>query len=211
VLIRAFVRSGWFADIRGTNQGVGIGGVVEGLPVPSYPTDGPGVALKYSVETVIREDREKELSDLGFIALCPCEDTPYSAFFANPSLHRPKVYLGDELATTNARISAMLQYIFCASRFAHYVKVLVRDRIGRFTDAQACQSFLHSWLQQFVAAQPGASASQRARFPLRNAKVEVRDHPRDPGHYQATLFLWPHLQLDELTASVTFVSDIRKD
>lgn len=210
VLIRAFIRNGWFADIRGTNQGVGAGGVVDGLPVPSFHTDRPGVAMKGSVEAMIREEREKELSDLGFISLCHCEDTEYAAFFANSSLQKPKVY-NDPIASTNARMSAMLQYTLCASRFAHYVKVLAREQIGRFTDERALQSYLHSWLQRFVAAQPGASPSQRARFPLRDAKIELRDHPRNPGHFLATMYLSPHMQLDELTASVKLISEFRRE
>jgi type VI secretion system protein ImpC len=210
VLVRAFATSGWFADIRGTNQGPGAGGVVSGLPAPSFRTDRPGVALKSPVETMIGEAREKELSDLGFIALCDCEDTPYAAFFGNQSIQKPKVY-DDQLATTNARMSSMLQYILCASRFAHYLKAIARDQVGRFRTPGALQSQLHSWVQQYVASDPSASASMRARFPLRDAKIEIRDHPRDPGHLLATLFLSPHVQLDELTASVRLVSDLRKD
>jgi type VI secretion system protein ImpD len=210
LLIEAFVRSGWFADIRGTNQGPGAGGVVDGLPAPWFVTDRPGVALKPPVETMIGEYREKELSDLGFIALCDCEDTPYAAFFANPSIQKPKVY-DDPLATANARISAMLQYVLCASRFAHYLNVIARDKVGRFTEAKALERQLHSWIQQFVAVDPGASPATRAKFPLQAAKIEIRDHPRDPGHFLAELYLSPHLQLDELTASVRLVSEIRKD
>lgn len=210
LLIGAFVRSGWFADIRGTNQGAGAGGVVDGLPTPWFATDRPGVAWKPPVETMIGEYREKELSDLGFIALCDCEDTEYAAFFANPSIQKPKVY-NDSVATANARISAMLQYVLCASRFAHYLNVIARDKVGRFTEAGALQKQLHSWIQQFVAVDPGASPATRAKFPLQAAKVEIRDHPRDPGHFLAELYLSPHFQLDELTASVRLVSELRKE
>ncbi len=210
LLITAFGRSGWFADIRGTNQGPGAGGVVEGLPVPWFHTDRPGVAFKSPVETMIGECREKELSDLGFIALCDCEDTEYAAFFANPSIQKPKVY-DAPLATANARISAMLQYVLCASRFAHYLNVIARDKIGRFTEAKALERQLHSWVQQFVAVDPGASPATRAKFPLQAAKIEIRDHPRDPGHFLAELYLSPHFQLDELTASVRLVSELRRE
>jgi type VI secretion system ImpC/EvpB family protein len=209
VVIRAFSRSGWFADIRGTSQGPGSGGVVTGLPAPSFCSDRPGVALKSSVEVNIGEAREKELSDLGFVALCDCEDTPYAAFFANQSLQKPKVY-DDELATTNARLSAMLQYILCASRFAHYVKIMARDMTGSITDPKTLQSRLHTWIHQFVAQDPGNSAELRARFPLQEARIEVHDHPRDPGHFLAELCFSPHCQLDELTASVKLVAGLPK-
>ena len=102
----------------------------------------------------------------------------------------------------------MLQYIFCASRFAHYLKVIARSRVGLFGDSQRFQAYLHTWLQQYVARDPGATANTRARFPLRDAKVEVREHPHDPGHFLATLDVWPHFQLDELTASVKLVTDL---
>ncbi len=129
VLIRAFALSGWFADIRGIAAGPDSGGVVD-LPAPSFGTDRPGTAVKCSVDSIISEARDKELSDLGFITLCDCEDSEYSAFFANQSLQKPKVY-HDEVATTNARISSMLQYVLCASRFAHYLKAIGRDKIGQ--------------------------------------------------------------------------------
>jgi type VI secretion system ImpC/EvpB family protein len=208
VLIRAFLRSAWFADIRGTSRGPGTGGVVTGLPAQSFSTDRPGVAVKCCVETMISEDHEKELGDLGFIPLCDCEDTEYSAFYSTQSLQRPKTY-DDETASINARMSAMLQYILCASRFAHYLKVIARDQVGGVSDAKRFQSQLHSWIHQFVAKNPGASPAERARFPLREAQVEVAPHPAEPGHLRATLMLQPHLQLDELTASVKLVTRLQ--
>ena len=111
---------------------------------------------------MISEAREKELSDLGFIALCDCEDTEHAAFFANQSIQKPRVY-DDEVATVNARMSAMLQYILCASRFAHYLKGIARDQIGLFSDPGKFQRQLHSWVQQYVAKDPGASPSIRRR------------------------------------------------
>lgn len=206
VLIRAFLRNAWFAGIRGTSEGPGGGGVV-GFPSHSFGTDSWGAAVKCSTELAIGEFQERELSSLGFLVLSDCEDTEYSAFYATQSFQRPARY-NEELATVNAQMSAMLQYIFCASRFAHYVKVIARGMVGSFSEAPRLQSYLHSWLQRYVAKDPGASIQTRARFPLRDAKVVVREHPHDPGHFLATLDVWPHFQLDELTASVKLVTDL---
>jgi len=207
VLIQAFINNAWFANIRGTSEGPGSGGVVPGFPVHSFQTDPSGTAIKCSTETIVDERREKELNDLGFLALCDCEDTDFCAFFATQSLQKPKAY-DDELATVNAQMSAMLQYIFCASRFAHYLKVIAREMIGSYSQASRLQSQLHSWLHQYVAQDPGATARIRARFPLRDARVVVHEHPREPGHFLATLDVWPHFQLDEMTASVKLVTNL---
>ncbi len=207
VLVRSFLQNAWFADIRGDSHGPETGGVVDGLPVHSFTTDRADVAIKCSTEAMIGEEREKELSDLGFLPLSDCEDTGFSVFRSTQSLQKPREY-DDEAAAVNAQMSAMLQYTLCASRFAHYLKVIARSKVGSIGDAQRFQAYLHSWLQQYVAAAPGASASVRARFPLREARVEVREHPRHPGHYLATFDLCPHFQLDELTASVKLVTSL---
>jgi len=207
-LIRAFALSGWFADIRGTAAGPDAGGVVE-LPAQSFRTDRPGVAVKYSVDSIISEARDKELSDLGFITLCDCEDTEYSAFFANQSIQRPKVY-NDQAATTNARISSMLQYVLCASRFAHYIKVIGRDKVGQTPDRRQLETLLHNWIMQYVAIDPGAKADTRAKFPLREAKIEIDEQPADPGHFRLKLFLAPHVQLDQVSAGIRLVTSLPK-
>jgi type VI secretion system ImpC/EvpB family protein len=206
VLVRAFAQSRWFADIRGVQRGQEEGGLVVGLPAQSFGTDAPHVAVKCSVDVMITDDQEKELSELGFIPLCHAKDTEFSVFYSNQSLQRPEK-MSDIWATTNARMSAMMQYMLCASRFAHYVKVIARDKIGTFVDAKAFQSFLHSWLQQYVAPGSGTSPEQKARFPLRSAKVAVREHPGKPGFYLTEIHLWPHFQLDELTATLKLVTE----
>ena len=183
---------------------------MNGLTAPSFRTDRPGTALVGTLETRIGEAREKELSDLGFIAACECQDTAYAAFFANPSIQEAKTY-DDELATVNARMSAMLQYILCALRFAHYVKVMGREKMGSVADAGALEAELQTWIKQYVAQATDASPSLRARYPLQDAAVEVRDHPGEPGHFLAELYLSPHCQLDELTASVKLVAGLRKE
>jgi type VI secretion system ImpC/EvpB family protein len=206
VLIRAFANCKWFADIRGVQRGMDEGGLVSGLPMHSFHTDRRGVAPKSSVDVMLTDDQEKELSELGFIPLSHCQDTEFCVFYANQSIQKPEKY-DTVLATTNARMSAMLQYMLCSSRFAHYVKVIARDKVGSFADARDLQTFLHSWLQQYVAPGTGVSAEVKAKFPLRSAKVTVRDHPGKPGHFLTEVLLWPHFQLDELTASVKLVTE----
>jgi type VI secretion system ImpC/EvpB family protein len=206
VLIRAFAASKWFADIRGFERGMAEGGLVAGLPAESFRTDAPGVATKCSVEIMLTDRQEKELSDLGFIPLCHCHDTEFSVFYANQTIQKPRTY-DDAAATVNARISAMLQYMLCSARFAHYLKVIARDKVGSFVEPKAFQKYLHSWLQQYVAPAAGSSAEQKAKFPLRQAAVQVREHPARPGHYLTDIHLWPHFQLDDLSANIKLVTE----
>ena len=207
VLIRAFKDHGWFADIRGAHRTGNRGGRVDGLPVQSFDTDTKGIAIKTSVAVTIDDHRERQLADLGFIPLCDCHDTEYSVFYSNQSLQRPQVY-NDDVATLNAQLSAMLQYIMCASRFAHYLKVRSRDYLGSGTSATVVQAQLHQWVQQYVSQDVAASPAMKAKFPLRQAKIEVRDHPTEPGHFFADFYLLPHFQLDELSASVKLTSEL---
>ncbi len=207
VLIRSFAESGWLADIRGFRRDVAGGGLVTGLPVHSFSTDKPGIAPKCSTDVIVTDDREKELGDLGFIPLCHCMDTEYSVFYATQSAQQPKQY--DELESTmNARISGMLQYTFCVSLLAHYLKVLARDRIGGFSEPDACEDFLDRWLQQYVTADPEASTEIKAELPLREAKVRVREHPEKPGCYVCIAQLWPHFELDELATSLRITTEL---
>lgn len=207
VLIGAFGRSGWLADIRGVRRDEEGGGLVPDLPVHSFSTDAPGVAPKCSTDVLLTDLREQELSELGFIPLCHCPDTEFSAFYTNPSVQRPKQY--DELAATlNARISAMLQYMLCVSRFAHYLKVAARDKIGSFTEAGECESYLQEWLQRYVTSDSDAGPEVKAQYPLREARVQVRANPEQPGSYLCVAHLWPHFELDELTASVRLTTQL---
>ncbi len=201
VLIRAFEDSRWLADIRGVRRDVNGGGLVPSLPVHSFSTDKEGVAPKCSTDVIITDAREPELSALGFIPLCHCRDTEYSAFYTNQSVQKPKRY-DDPAATANAGISAMLQYILCISQFSHYVKVISRDKIGTFSEAEECEDYLYRWLQKYVTADADASPEVRAELPLREARVQVRPHPGKPGTYMCVAHLWPHFELDELTTAI---------
>lgn len=207
VVVRAFVESGWLADIRGVQADVDGGGLVPQLPSPSLATDAPGLLCAPSTEVIITDDQEKELTELGFIPLCHCRDTEYAAFYSNQSVQSPMQY--DALpARINARLSAMLQYILCAARFAHYLKVMARDMVGSFLSAADCQRKLQKWLSEYVSGDVDATASMKARYPLSEGRVEVRDHPGHPGSYLSTFYLRPHYQLDELVASFRLVSEL---
>ena len=207
VLVRAFMESGWLATIRGVQRDKRYGGLVTGLPVHSFSTDKSGVALKCSTNGIVTDSREKELGELGFIPLCHCADTEFSAFYGNQSVHRPKQY--DELvATVNARLSSMLQYILCVSRFAHYIKVMVRDRVGLFVGAADCEEYLRRWLMSYTTASDKGGSELRAKFPLREARVQLRERPDKPGTYACVIHLRPHLELDQMVTAVRLVTEL---
>jgi type VI secretion system ImpC/EvpB family protein len=207
VLIRAFAETGWLADIRGVQRAVEGGGLVAGLPTPSFGTDQRGVALKSSTDVIVTDRLERELSELGFLPLCACQDTEYAAFYSSPSIQQPKLY-DRPAATANARLSSMLPYMLCVSRFAHYVKVLGRDKTGAFSEPHELEEFLQRWIVRYVTTDAEASAEVKAKFPLREAKVEVRNQPGKPGAYQCIMHLAPHYELDELTATVRVATEL---
>jgi type VI secretion system protein ImpD len=207
VLIRAFAQAGWLADIRGVQRDVDGGGLVTALPVHSFGTDRRGVAIKSSTDVIVTDRLEKELSDLGFISLCDCSDTEFSAFYSNQSAQKPKKY-DRAAATTNARISAMLQYMLCVSRFAHYIKVLGREKVGTFTTPDAFEQFLQEWVVRYVTTDPEAPPETKARFPLREARVQVFDQPGKPGAYQCVMHLAPHYELDDMIAAVRIATEL---
>jgi type VI secretion system protein ImpC len=200
---QAFSRYGWCAAIRGVEGG----GLVEGLPVHTFYTDSGDVAMKCPTETIITDRREKELADLGFAPLVHCKGTDYAAFFSVQSCQKPKLY-DKEAANANARLSAQLPYILAVSRFAHYMKSMMRDKIGSFMSRKDCESFLNRWISNYVTPDDTASAQAKAQFPLREAKVEVLDVPGKPGAYRAVAFLRPHFQLDELSVSLRLVAEL---
>jgi len=205
VLLRSYAECGWFADIRGLERGVLGGGLVPGLPVHSFSTDRRGVAPKHSTEIMVHEFLEKDLSHHGFIPLSPCKDSDFSVFLSNQSIQKAKTY--DTVpATTNARLSAMLQYMLCTSRFAHYLKIQARNKIGGLTSEDELERFLVNWIHQYVAADALAPPDVKARYPLREAQVEVRELLGQPGSYRLTLHMLPHFQLDQLSASLKFLT-----
>jgi type VI secretion system ImpC/EvpB family protein len=207
VLIREFTASGWLASIRGFRRGVEWGGLVCGLPVPSFATDRRGVAPTCAAEVLVTDAQDKELGECGFIPLCHRPGTEVAAFHGNQSVQKPRQY-DDEPATVNARLSTMLQYMLCVSRFAHYVKVLGRDKLGSFTGPAECGQFLTSWLHNYVSGNDDAGPELKARYPLREARVEVRPRPDNPGVYTCVIHLRPHFQLDQIVTAVKLVTEI---
>ncbi len=207
VVVRAFAETGWLAGIRGVERDVLGGGLAPGLPVHCFSTDRHGVAPKCSTDVVVTDFQEQELSELGFIPLCHCADTEFSAFYGNQSVQIPKRY-DETAATVNARISAMLQYMLCVSRFAHYLKVAARDKIGSFTEADQCEGYLNHWLQQYVTSDSEASRAVKAVYPLREASVRVREHPGKPGSYLCVAHLWPHFELDDATTTLKVTTEL---
>lgn len=199
----AFAQHGWTAAIRGVEGG----GLVEGLPVHTFLTDEGDIAVKCPTEVAITDRREKELSDLGFIALLYCKNTDYAAFFGGQTANKPKVYNTNQ-ANANARLSAVLPYILNASRFAHYIKSIMRDKIGSFMTASNVSAYLNNWISNYVLLSDDAGQSLKAKYPLREARVDVVDIPGKPGCYKATVFLRPHFQLEELTASIRLVAEL---
>lgn len=209
VVARSFAESGWLASIRGVQRGIEGGGVVTGLPTHWFSTHRPGLVPKPPTDVLIHDRQEPELSELGFIPLCACPDTPYAAFYAAHSVQKPRKY-SEPAATLNAKVSAMLPYLLCASRFAHYIKVMLRDKVGTFAEPEECEDFLHQWIHQYVTADPEASPEVKARLPLREARIQVRPHPGKPGSFRCIAHLWPHYELDELTTTLRVATEVRR-
>lgn len=188
-------------------RGVEGGGLMEGLPTHNFYTDEGDLALKCPTEVPITDRREKELADLGFVPLVHCKGTDYAAFFSVQSCQKPKVYDTDS-ANANARLSAQLPYIMAVSRFAHYLKAMMRDKIGSFMSREEAEVFLNRWITQYVTPDDSASPATKAQRPLRDARIDVAEVPGKPGCYRAVAFLRPHFQLDELTVSLRLVADL---
>jgi type VI secretion system protein ImpC len=202
-LTKAFDDFGWCAAIRGVEGG----GLVDDLPTHTFKTDEGEVALKCPTEVAITDRREKELSDLGFISLVHCKNTAYAAFFGAQSAQKARKY-NSEAANANAVLSSQLQYIFAVSRIAHYMKAMMRDKVGSFASASNVEDFLNRWLMKYVLLDDNASQEQKAQFPLREASVQVHEVAGRPGVFRAVSFLRPHFQLDELSVSLRLVAEL---
>ena len=202
-ITEAFSMYGWCVAIRGVEGG----GLVQGLPTHTFATDEGEIALKCPTEVAITDRREKEFADNGFIPLVHCKNTDYAAFFATQSANKAKKYDTDA-ANANARLSTQLQYLFAVSRFAHYLKAMMRDKVGSFMSRKNAEDFLNRWINNYVTEDDTASASVKAEYPLREARVDVAEIPGKPGCYRAVAFLRPHFQLDELSVSLRLVADL---
>jgi type VI secretion system protein ImpC len=202
-LTEAFAKHSWCAAIRGVEGG----GLVQDLPVHTFKTDEGDVALKCPTEIAITDRREKELADLGFIPLVHCKGTDYAAFFSTQSTNKPKIFDTDA-ANANARLSSQLQYIMATARFAHYLKSIMRDKIGSFMTRKNAEDFLNRWISNYVLLDDNATQDMKAKYPLREARIDVSEIPGKPGAYRAVSFLKPHFQLDELSVSLRLVAEL---
>lgn len=202
-LTNAFAQHGWCTAIRGAEGG----GKVEGLPTHIFMSDDGDPDMKCPTEIGITDRREAELSKMGFLPLCHYKNTDYAVFFGAQTTQKPKVY-DSHAATANAAISARLPYLLASSRFAHYLKVLARDKIGSFMESSDTEKWLNNWINQYVNASPDSGQDMKAKFPLAEAKVEVKEIPGKPGSYNAIAWLRPWLQLEELTTSLRLVARI---
>lgn len=201
---RAFKLYGWCSRIRGIESG----GAVEGLPTHTFPTDDGGVDMKCPTEIAISDRREAELAKNGFMPLLHKKNSDFAAFIGAQSLQKPFEY-DDPDATANANLSARLPYLFAVCRFAHYLKCIVRDKIGSFKERDDMEKWLNKWISNYVESNPAtASEEDKARRPLAAAEVVVEEVKGNPGYYTSKFFLRPHYQLEGLTVSLRLVSKL---
>ncbi|APG18429.1 EvpB family type VI secretion protein [Kosakonia radicincitans DSM 16656] len=202
-IVESFEEYGWCASIRGVEGG----GLVQSLPAYNYTSISGERTMQCPTQVAISDRREKELSDLGFIPLVHCKGTDYAAFFAVQSANKPRLYNSDQ-ANANARLSSQLPYILATSRFAHYLKSIVRDKVGSFMSRSECEEYLQKWIMQYVVASDNAGPETKARYPLREAQIDVVEVPGFPGTYRAIAWLKPHFQLEGLSMSLRLVADL---
>ncbi|MBV8804507.1 MAG: type VI secretion system contractile sheath large subunit, partial [Sinobacteraceae bacterium] len=203
-ITRSFKQFGWCTAIRGVESG----GAVEGLPVHTFPSDDGGVDMKCPTEIAISDRREMELANSGLMPLVHRKNTDVAAFVGAQSLQKPTEYT-DPDATANARIAARLPYLFASCRFAHYLKCMVRDKVGSSMERADMQRYLSDWIKGYVLANPStAGENSRAQQPLSAAEVKVEDIEGNPGFYAATFHLRPHYQLEGVNVSLRLVSKL---
>jgi type VI secretion system protein ImpC len=201
---RAFKQYGWCTAIRGVESG----GAVEELPVHTFPSDDGGVDMKCPTEIAISDRREAELANCGFMPLIHRKNTDVAAFIGAQSLQKPAEY-SDPDATANARLSARLPYLFASCRFAHYLKCMVRDKVGSFKEREDMQRYLHNWVQQYVLGDPSRAGDEmKAKKPLAGAEVVVEEIEGNPGYYSAKFYLRPHYQLEGVNVTLSLTSKL---
>jgi type VI secretion system protein ImpC len=202
----SFARFHWFASIVGPENG----GMVQNLPIYSYKSSNGDVVVKCPTEIIITDRREKELSDNGFISLCYCKDQDYAVFFSGQSANKPLVYNKDN-ATANANLSSKLQYILNASRFAHYIKAIMRDKVGSFMNVNDVRDYLTDWISEYILLNDEPEMEEMAKTPLKGAKITVEEDLKRPGCYSAIILIQPHFQMEELTVSLRLVARLPEE
>ena len=211
VVARAFTQFAWPADVHGSDTDRVGGGLVTDLPIETYRTDPPHVWVRPPLDLVLTDKQERDLADAGLMPLSMLPFGEQPVFAAVRSLQAPATgFIGPtaEAATANARLSAQLNSMLCVSRFAHFLKVLGRETVGSFSTAGEIERHLQRWIGGYVNSNVGAGPESRARMPLVDARVTVRERPGRPGVYGATIHLQPHFQLDDVSATFRLVTEI---
>jgi type VI secretion system protein ImpC len=204
---RAFKEYGWCARIRGVQSG----GEVDNLPVHTFPTDDGGVDLKCPTEIAITDRREAELAKSGLIPLVHRKNTDRAAFIGAQSLMKPKAYQNNPEATASSNLASRLPYMFATCRFAHYLKVMVRDWVGRYKEKEQLQRDLNNWIADYIDGDPVNSSEEvKCRRPLAGATIQIQENEENPGYYSATIELRPHFQLEGMDVGLRLVSRLKK-
>ncbi|MCK8116795.1 type VI secretion system contractile sheath large subunit [Pseudoalteromonas sp. 2CM37A] len=206
-IIRAYCDSGWFGQIRGIEPGKVSKGLVTGLAKDSFANDTYQKEAKPPLDLLVTSKLEKQFSELGFIPASSVTNTEHIVFYSNASAQKAKYY-DSSAATINARLSAMLQYILCVSRFAHYLKLMARDKVGSYYNSRECEQDLQKWINNYTAAPDSSSEYMRSKYPLSNAKIKVSENKANPGHYFSVLQLQPHFQLDQMVSSIKLITEL---
>lgn len=207
VAIRSFRQWGWFADMRGARPDADEAGIISALPSPNFSTR-EAVAFRRPLEVELTDRKQKALEELGFVAVSPCSFTRSAVFLGMQSLHSPPE-TGEGIEATNARLSSMLQYVLCVSRFAHYAKVMARDRVGAFTTATELETYLNDWLRSYMLGNADAGPELKARYPLGGGQIEVREMPGRPGVMNCVMHFQPHFQFDHLVTGLRLRTEMQ--
>ncbi len=210
VAIRAFEQSGWLASVRGIRPGEVTGGFVRSPDHYCFATESPDVAPRTCTDVVITEHQDRLLSEAGLMPLCDLKGTGDAAFYSSLSIQRARAYNTPE-ATQNAKISGMLHYMLCVSQFARQIKVIARNMIGGMTEVSELEQRLNKWLSKYVTFDDSATPEVKAKFPLRHARVKIKEHLERPGTYDMTVHLQPHYELDDMSAAVQLTTRLARD
>lgn len=206
VVIRSFIETGWFSDIRGYNPSVNQGGAAM-LIRDYFNTDQYGFMPKVSVEYAFTDRQEKILNDAGLLALRDHRMIEKAVFYSSQSLHEPS-HNSTKAGEVNAMISSMLHYVLCVSRFVHYIKIIMRDKVGKFVQREECERYLLNWLKKYCAANRGILSESKARYPLSDANVTLQEQRNIPGQYYCTIHIKPHYQLDNAQSYLKLVTHV---
>lgn len=207
VALRGFLESGWFTEIRGMQPGKLNHGLLSGLPSSKFNYSRKAAVAKPSVNLQVGDRLEKQMADNGFIPASVVPQTEHLAFYSNATVNLPKSY-NKQAVNVNARLSSMLQYILCVSRFAHYIKVMGRDKVGSYETASSVEQDFQRWLHQYTTASDEGTDEIRAKRPLNEARIQVKEQVGRSGHYYSIIHLRPHFQLDQMVSSIRLITEL---